>query len=279
MTDKIERFIKYISETGVSTNTKEAYGRDLRRLEAFCKTRGIIELTDLDAAELMQYIDELRLRGLSAATVSRTVASIRRFFAFALRQGYTFSDPSKLLKAPKVIRKTPMLLSEKEAKRIIAAVDVSSVKGLRDRAILELMLASGIGAGELLNLNTVDVELECRRLTVGKKKRALDIGKRTSKVLSAYAERRSELLTGNKDSGAFFLSCAGERLTRQGLYKLIHTCGINAGLDGVTPITLRHSFAVAALSHGKDANALRQMLGHATAAGVAEYRNLAVRDV
>lgn len=274
MTDKINEFIKYISETGVAANTREAYGRDLRQLAKYLEAKGITELTEIDAAVLLEYIDELKLSGKSAATVSRAAASVRRFFAFALMKGYTFSDPSELLKAPKVIRKVPMVLTEKDAKRIIAAVDTDTVKGLRDRAILELMLATGIGVGELLSLNTCDVDPANRRLIAGKMKRELDIGKRTNNALLAYAEARTRLLTGNKDCGAFFLSCAGERMTRQGLYKLIHACGVSAGLDGVTPFTLRHSFAVAALNHGKDVNALQKMLGHATAAGAAEYRNL-----
>ncbi len=278
MTDKVDEFIQYISETGVSANTIEAYGRDLRRLAEYLATKGITEPQYTDAAELVQYIEGLRASGMSAATVSRAAASIRRFFAFALRRGYAFTDPSTLLKAPKVIRKVPMILSEREARRIIAAVDTDTVKGLRDKAILELMLSTGIGAGELLSLNTDKVDLERRQLIVGKKERELDIGKRTNNALRAYAQVRGRLLTDSKDCGAFFISCAGDRMTRQGLCKLIHVCGLNAGLDGVTPLTLRHSFAVAALEHGKDINALQRMLGHATLAGVIEYKNLATRE-
>lgn len=274
MNDRIDEFVQYMKELGVSDNTREAYERDIKLLMRELKEEGVRELTDISSAELMQYIDGLNQKGRSTATISRTIASVRRFFAFTHSKGYTFSDPSEWLKAPKVIRKTPSVLSDKDMKRILTSIDISTAKGMRDRALLELIMTTGIGVSELIELQSECVNLEAQTISINRKERKLSLGKKITDTLKNYNEVREELLNGNADNGIFFVSCAGDKMSRQGLWKIIRLCGVNAGITNITPQMLRHSSAVSAMRHGKDANAVQRMLGHSTKTGALEYKNL-----
>ncbi len=274
-TDRISEFIEYISATGVSDNTKQAYERDLRIAKRYLDDNGVCELADIGSADLMQYIEYILDQGRSAATVSRNIASMRRFFAFTHSRGYTFSDPSELLKAPKVIRKTPDILSEKDIRRLIGTVDQESIKGIRDRAILELLAGTGISVSEILALDMEDVDLRTRMMFLGDEKRMIELSKKLCDILKKYMNVRHKLAADAAECEAFFLSCAGGRMSRQGLWKLIHLCGKNAGIENMTPKILRHSFAVAALKHGKDVSTVQKMLGHTSRTGTMEYRSLA----
>ena len=276
MNDRLNEFVQYIDELGVAANTKEAYERDIKLLMKELSEEGIHELTDISSAELMQYIDGLIEKGRSTSTISRIVASIRRYFAFTLSKGYTFSDPSELLKAPKVIRKTPDILSEKDMKRIISSIDTDTAKGVRDKALLELIMTTGIGVSELIALNTEDVDVASQTINIGvKTPRRLSLSKKTTDALKRYLGVRQELLGNVRDNGTFFLSCAGEKMSRQGLWKIIRICGNQAGIKDITPQMLKHSSAVSAMRHGKDVAAVQKMLGHATKAGILEYKSLA----
>lgn len=274
-TDRISEFIEYISETGVSNNTKQAYERDLRIIKRYLDDNGVCELADIGSADLMQYIEYILEQGRSAATVSRNIASMRRFFAFTHSRGYTFSDPSELLKAPKVIRKTPDILSEKDIRKLIGSVDQDSVKGIRDRAILELLAGTGISVSEVLALDTEDADLRARLMFLGDERRRIELSKKLCDILKKYLNVRHKLAADATECEAFFLSCAGGRMSRQGLWKLIHLYGRNAGIENMTPKILRHSFAVAALKHGKDVSTVQKMLGHASRTGTMEYRSIA----
>ena len=275
MTDRLSEFVQYIDESGVAANTREAYERDIRLLMRQLSADGVRELEDISSAELMQYVDGLSAKGKSTATISRTVASIRRFFAFTHSRGYTFSDPSEMLKTPKVIKKTPAILSDKDIKRIIMSVDTDTTKGIRDKAMLELIISTGIGATEILELTVSDVDLRSQTVSAGSKKRRVSISKRAADMLRAYDEVRDKLLNGQEDCGVFFLSCSGRRMSRQGLWKIIRAAGVDAGIDNITPQMLRHSFAVSALRHGKDVGTVQKILGHTTKAGALEYQSMA----
>lgn len=279
MTDRISEFIQYIEASGAASNTRTAYERDIRLLIRQLERDGVRELSDISSAELMQYIDELSAEGKSAATISRTIASVRKFFAFTHGRGYTFSDPSELLTTPKVIKKAPVILSEKEIKRVITSIDTSTPKGLRDKTMLELIMAIGISVSEIVELSCDDVDLNAQTILLGGDKRRVNISRKTTDSLRAYTEVRDKMLNGRKDCGAFFLSYVGKKMSRQGMWKTIRECGLNAGMDNITPQTLRHSFAVSALRHGKDAVSIQKMLGHATKVGVTEYQNIASAEL
>lgn len=276
ITAGINEFINYIDSTGVSENTRQAYARDLKQLSRKLSESGVYELADIGTADLMQYIETISAEGKSAATISRNIASMRRFFSYTHSKGYTFSDPSEILKAPKVIRKKPTVLSDKDIKRLLNVPDTSTAKGIRDKAMLEVLAATGISVTELIELGIDDVDLKSQCIYAGSKKRRIGFGKRTIDALKDYSRCRGRLMTGDtEDDGTYFLSCAGEQMTRQGFWKVIRRCGQDAGIDNLTPQIMRHSFAVAALRHGKDVATVQKLLGHTSRAGSLEYRSLA----
>lgn len=138
-------------------------------------------------------------------------------------------------------------------------------------------MSTGISVSEIIELKRADVDLKSQTINVGNKRR-INISKKTTDSLRAYTEVRDKLLNGHEDSEVFFLSYAGRKMSRQGLWKIIRACGANAGIDNITPQMLRHSFAVSALRHGKDAVSIQRMLGHTTKVGVTEYQNLAAAE-
>lgn len=277
ITAGINEFINYIDTNGVSVNTKQAYARDLKQLKERLAGDGVTELADVGSAQLMQYVDTLSAEGKSAATISRNVASMKKFFSYTHSRGYTFSNPAELLKAPKVIRKAPMILSDKDIKRLLNTPDPETAKGLRDRAMLELMAATGISVSELMSLKAEDVDLKQQFVTVGTNRRRITLGKRTNDALKAYSKARRRLIQeGKNDDGTYFLSCIGEQMTRQGFWKIVRGYGLDIGIENMTPQVMRHSFAVAALRHGKDVVTVQRLLGHASRAGSLEYRSIAV---
>ena len=154
--------------------------------------------------------------------------------------------------------------------------DTGTVKGIIDRAMLELITSTGIGATELTELRLQDVDMTSLSLFAGESHRSITISRKTAESLKNYLKVRKKLMRSNRtDCGAFFLSCAGERLTRQGFWKIVRGYGKKAGISEITPQILRHSFAVSALRHGKDAASLQKILGHSSKAGTLEYQNMA----
>ena len=276
MQESIRQFDIYIKESGVSDNTRQAYIRDVRQLKSFLEEHGHMILADVGEAELTEYIEMLHGSGKSAATISRSIASVRKFFSFTCVKGYTFSDPSADLKAPKVIRKSPSVISDREIRKLISVPDITTVKGIRDRAMLELITSTGIGATELTELRVEDVDLAALTVTVGSSRRSISVSKRSAEAMKSYMKVRKKLIgDAENDCGIFFLSCAGEKLTRQGFWKIVRTNGKKAGISEITPQILRHSFAVSALRHGKDAASLQRILGHSSKAGTMEYQSMA----
>ncbi len=274
MHNRLDEFISYIEEKGTAENTRQAYRRDLKALLTWLEERGITELSEVGEAELLEYAEEMEASGKSASTVSRNIASLRKFFAYTESMGYTYSDPSSALRAPKVIRKAPDVLSEKDIKRLLNAPDVTTDKGIRDKAILELMVATGLCVSEIIDIRTEDVDLASRVILVGADKRRIMISRKIIDYLKDYSKVRRQFVAAKEvDDGCYFVSCAGDRLTRQGFWKIIRTCGNSVGINGLTPKMLRHSFAVGMLRRGKDVLTLQKMLGHRSKAGSLEYQS------
>ncbi|MDO4961461.1 MAG: tyrosine-type recombinase/integrase [Eubacteriales bacterium] len=276
MASAFQEFEKYINEKVGSVNTRLAYLRDISHMFEWLKTQEVYDAADVNGALLMQYIELMEKDGRTSATISRNIASMKKFFGFTKSKGYTFADPAANIKSPKVIRKSPEILSEKDIKKLLAAPDVSTAKGVRDKAILELMASTGINTSEIIALKVGDVNFRTQTVKVEADGRVIEFGRKTMDHLKAYSKVRKQFLeAGRAGDRTYFLSCAGEKLTRQGFWKIVRTCGKMAGIDEISPKTLRHSFAVAALRHGKDAAFIQQMLGHSSKAGVQEYKSLA----
>ena len=275
MPEILVKFIEYMEQSGVSGNTRQAYQRDIRGLLAWLEEREIRELSSVTPADLQMYTELLEKEGKSAATISRNIASIKKFFAFAYRNGAVYSDSSAELHGPKVIRKAPSVLNQTEVRKLLGVPDTATRKGLRDKAILEMMVGTGMSVSEIVSLQNSDVDLPGRVVYAGEERRPITISRTAAASLKDYLKVRDSFIPDpSAMQDAFFLSCAGGQMTRQGLWKIIRTCGSKAGIRAITPQTLRNSFAVSVLRGGKDVSSLQKMLGHRSRSGSLEYQSL-----
>jgi integrase/recombinase XerD len=253
-------------ERGLSENTLLAYGRDVARLTAFAAGRGK-GVVDLDQGELSEFIGALRDEGLTARSVARTVHAVRGLYRFAVREGRLVADPMENLRPPRAFKPLPRHLSAVQVEALLTAPDVSRPLGLRDKAILEVLYATGLRASELVSLRVSDVDLEIGLVTCfgkGRKERIVPLGRVARKWVGRYlAEARPELARG-RALAALFVSLRGAKLTRMGLWGIVRRHAVTTGVERVlTPHVLRHSFATHLLERGADLRALQAMLGHA----------------
>jgi integrase/recombinase XerD len=257
-------------ERGLAENTLLAYERDLRALEAHAEARGR-SLVDLGQADLAEFVGSLRDRGLGPRSQARHLFAARGFYRFAMREGLVARDPTENLRPPKAFRALPRYLTPTQVETLLAAPDVTTPVGLRDRAVLEVMYATGLRASELTGLTTVGVDLELgvvRVLGKGRKERLVPLGRQARRWVKRYlAEVREDLVRGRgqgRPSPLLFLSSRGGRLSPAGLWGLVRRHAVAAGIEKVlTPHVLRHSFASHLLERGADLRALQAMLGHA----------------
>lgn len=254
-------------ERGLSERTLVAYGRDLALLERWAseRCRGLADLTQADLAE---FFGSLRDRGLSARSQARHVFSARGFFRFLLREGLAARDPTEHLRPPKSFKALPRALRASQVEALLAAPDVKTPLGVRDRAVLELMYATGLRASEVTGLETALLDLDlgvARVMGKGRKERLVPLGRKARDWVRRYlAEVRPALAAGARPAPFLFLSSRGGRLSPAGLWGLVRRHGVRAGVEKVlTPHVLRHSFATHLLEHGADLRALQTMLGHA----------------
>lgn len=275
MTAEIKGFVEYLKTVKeASDNTVISYQRDLNQLTAYLEGKGITEVGKVTKTSLNSYILDLEKDGKAAATISRELASIKAFFHYAFRQGMIRKDPSELIKAPKVEKKAPVILSLAEVNALLEQPGGVSPKEKRDKAMLELLYATGIRVSELTGLKLEDLNLKvgyivCRDRN---KERMVPFGKHVKEALTDYLEEaRSELLKGN-ESPWLFTNCNGKPMSRQGFWKLIKFYGEKAGIESdITPHTLRHSFAAHLVLSGADIRAVQAMLGHSDAATTQIY--------
>jgi integrase/recombinase XerD len=255
-------------ERGLAANTLLAYERDLRALEAHAGAGGRT-LVELGQADLAEFIGSLRERGLGPRSQARHLFAARGFYRFLLREGLVARDPTENLRPPKAFRALPRCLTPAQVEALLAAPDVTTPIGLRDRAILEVMYATGLRASELTGLTTVGLDLQLgvvRVLGKGRKERLVPLGREARRWVKRYvSEARGGLARApGRPSPLLFLSNRGGRLTPMGLWGLVRRHAVAAGLEKVlTPHVLRHSFASHLLERGADLRALQAMLGHA----------------
>lgn len=264
-------------ERGLAINTLAAYERDLARLRAFAQRRGRGVL-DLRQGDLADFIGALRSEGLAARSVARAVHAIRGLYRFAVREGLLVNDPMENLRAPKVFKGLPRYLTGQEVERLLEAPDTSAPLGLRDRAILEVLYASGLRASELIGLRREDLDLEVgllRCLGKGRKERLVPVGAVALEWVGRYlAEARGSLMRRGA-AAELFVNHRGGRLSRMGLWRIVRRHAVTAGVERkLTPHVLRHSFATHLLEHGADLRALQAMLGHADISTTQIYTHL-----
>jgi len=263
----VEDYLDHLRvERALSPRTLVAYGADLARLAAHAGRAGR-RVLDLHQSDLAELIGGLRAGGLSARSVARTVHALRGFFRFAVREGLVETDPMENLRAPRAFTALPRFLTAAQVDALLAAPDVATPLGLRDRAILEVLYATGLRASELTSLRAADVDMEVGIVTClgkGRKERLVPIGAEARRWVARYLEEVRPALAAGRGAPELFLGRGGRKLSHMGLWGLVRRHAVTAGVEAtLTPHVLRHSFATHLLERGADLRALQAMLGHA----------------
>lgn len=286
MEEAIQKFIKYLHKTKkASENTELSYRRDLMKLMNYLEESGVTDWRDVTETSLNSYILHLEEQQYAPSSVSRNIASIRAFFYYLLRRNLISGNPSDGLHPPKIEKKTPGILSVREVDRLLGMPDKDTPKGIRDRAMLELLYATGIRVSELISLHVSDVNLKIGYITCmdRTKERVVPFGSKARKALEAWlGEARPALLKG-VDSDILFTNMNGRMMSRQGFWKILKGYAQEAGIEGeITPHTLRHSFAAHLIENGADLKSVQEMLGHSDISTTQIYLNMNIgrmRDV
>ena len=278
MEKELDEFISYLKDVKkTSHNTELSYKRDIAKLEKYLQQMGLDEIRQVSATTLQNYILGMERSGSAAATVSRNIASIKAFFHFLFRKGYVTEDIAEDLKAPKIEKKLPEILTTDEVNRLLDQPRGSAPKDMRDRAMLELLYATGIRVSELINLNVSDVNLQvgyiiCRD---AKKERVVPFGAPAKRALSDYMKNARDLMLEDQSSDVLFTNCSGQPMSRQGFWKLVKYYARKAGITAdITPHTLRHSFAAHLVENGADLRSVQEMLGHSDISTTQIYANM-----
>ena len=279
----LEQYIMYLQNVKkTSANTVTAYKRDLTKLIQFLSERGFSDVSKISFTDLNSYILLLEKEGAATSSISRNVSTIKSFFLFLLRNRYIDNDPAQNLKAPKILKKAPRILTVEEIEVLLSLPD-DSPKGLRDKAMLELLYATGLKVTELieLKLNQVNSTLQYMRIHDKDRERVIPFGEFAKQALENYLENaRPILVSGIEDEEYLFLNYSGQPMTRQGFWKIIKNYGEQAGFDvGLTPHVFRHSFAAHMVENGADLKSLQELLGHSDISTTQVYSSFAHNGV
>ena len=264
------------TEKQASANTVSSYLRDVHQFAEVMVGKGL-DLTQVVTREVEDYANSLMKQGKSPATVTRSVASIKSFYTGMMVKGYVGGNPAKGVSPAKVERKLPQVLTSKEVELFLEQPECTDLKGYRDRAMLELLYATGIRVSELIeldvdNLNLPGGVLKC--FSKGKE-RIIPLYPAAIRALSEYINDVRPQLVDSVDDAALFVNMSGERMSRQGFWKLIKFYQEKAGIQkDITPHTLRHSFAAHLLENGADLRSIQEMLGHADISSTQIYSKL-----
>ncbi len=278
MEKELNEFIDYLKDVKkTSRNTELSYKRDIAKLEKYLISQGADELNKVSATTLQNYILLMEKSDLAAATVSRNIASIKAFFHFLFRKGYVSEDIAEDLKAPRIEKKLPEILTTDEVNRLLDQPKGSAPKDLRDRAMLELLYATGIRVSELINLNVSDINLQVGYIVCrdAKKERVVPFGAPAKRALADYLRNARDLMLEDQTSDVLFTNCSGQPMSRQGFWKLVKYYARKAGITAdITPHTLRHSFAAHLVENGADLRSVQEMLGHSDISTTQIYANM-----
>ena len=264
----IDQFISYLKdEKRLTGNSLDAYKRDIKAFEKYCLERGTDNLINVENTDVVAYLLHLSETGKSPSTSNRKLASIRAFYKYAMEKRLITVNPVSNVKAPKIERKEIEFLTVEEVEALLSMPGNKTPKQKRDKALLELMYATGIKVNELLAANVEDINLRIGFFTcpgtIGKA-RIVPIGRMARNAMEDYLENgRDQLLKNNPEERALFVNVYGERMSRQGLWKILKSYGKKAELeDKITPHILRNSFAVHMVQNGADLKSLQELLGH-----------------
>ncbi len=269
MEDQLKDYMHYmLVEKGLSQNTIVSYERDLKSyIKYLQKVEQISSLAEVTRLHIIGFLQGLKDANKSSKTIARHIASVRSFHQFLLRERVVERDPSVHIETPQGERKLPKVLSVAEVEALLDAPKQGGAFGLRDKAMLELLYATGLRVSELIQLDISDIHLTMgfvRCLGKGRKERIIPLGNLAIEAVGRYIERGRRELLGKNATDALFLNLRGERLSRQGFWKILKGMAKEARIEKeLTPHTLRHSFATHLLENGADLRAVQEMLGHA----------------
>ena len=279
MEREIESFISYLHNIKkTSPNTEVSYRRDLTKLRIYLEiTAGAPAVSEVTEDHLKKYIAYMERKKFKTSTISRAIASIKAFYHYLLKEGLVRADVSECLKAPKVERKTPDVLSVEEMEKLLAGPSGDSDKEIRDSAMLELLYATGIRVSELISLRVSDVNMHmgfviCRE---GDRERMIPFGNQVREALHRYLSSAREHMVTNEARDILFVNCSGTPMSRQGFWKLVKSYAKKAGITKhITPHTLRHTFAAHMVENGTDLKSVQEMLGHSDISTTYMYVNM-----
>jgi len=268
MNQYLDHFLNYLLvERGLSANTLDAYGRDLARYLDFLEKEGVVHPDGIAPPQVLRFLARLKEAGLSARSRARSLVSLRMFHKFLLAEKIATVNPTSRVEAPRSMQALPHTLSPAEVERLLAAPTGEEAFACRDRAMLDLLYATGLRVSELVGLKLEDLQIEVGYLFAfgkGSKRRIVPMGETAIHELRRYLAEGRPFLERETSSPHLFLNRSGKGLTRQGFWKIIKRRAREAGINkNITPHTLRHSFATHLLENGADLRAVQTMLGHA----------------
>ncbi|WP_454191880.1 site-specific tyrosine recombinase XerD [Paenibacillus sp. Marseille-Q7038] len=286
----VQPYMDYLQEDkGSSVSTLESYKRDIEQFIGYMIREqhmdADVEASEITRTHIVLYLSYLKKEGKAASTIARNVVSLRSFFHYLMFKGLVSKDPTYHLDSPKTEKSPPKILSISEVDRLLSIPDPSVPSGLRDKAMLELLYATGIKVSELVHLNVEDLNTQLKYVRTGRdsaKERVIPVTGIAARATTEYLESaRSKLLREHIDEQALFVNTNGSRLTRQGIWKMIKKYAEEAGLagEGITPHTLRHSFAAHLLENGADLRSVQEMMGHADISTTQIYNQVVKRNM
>lgn len=263
---------------GLSAHTVKGYRADLVQLQGYVETELGVDLLAVDPLALRAFLADLHRRGTARSSVARKLAAIRTFFRFLTREGRITRNPARLVSTPRVNKKIPPRLEEAEVERLLESPDATRPLGRRDRAMLELLYATGLRVGELVGLDRADCDLATRLVRVmgkGGKERIVPFGEPAADAIESYARDRARLVRLGAGTDALFLNARGGRLTARSVRRLLDGYLRQTALQSsLSPHSLRHAFATHLLEHGADLRSIQELLGHESLSTTQKYTHL-----
>lgn len=267
MEREIDEFITFLHVVKKTTlNTELSYRRDLLKLQKYLQMQGIQSTKDITTTVLNSYILDLEKHGFAVATISRNIASIKAFMQYLIRKGKGSESVLQVLKSPKVEKKAPEILTKEEMFCLLEQPDLKTNKGIRDRAMLELLYATGVRVTELVSLKVSDVNLKLDYITCRdiERERSIPLGREACLALERYLKAVRPAMCKGNNKDLLFFNCSGSAMSRQGFWKLVKHYAKRAGImSDITPHTIRHSFAAHLVENGAELKVVQEMLGHA----------------
>lgn len=278
MTSQYTEYIEYLKNVKKSSdNTLQAYVRDLKKFLDYAEANKLKDFSDVTVDDVSDFKTHLNTIGLSPASVSRSLSALRSLFQYLISQSIVEHNPAREIPNDKFEKKGPQVLTAKEIETLLAQPNTSDIKGKRDKAMLELLYATGIKVSELISLNVDDVNLQLSfvRCGEGEKERFVSLYPLALHALTVYLDSARKLLVLHPSEKALFVNVQGERMTRQGFWKILKSYAESAKIQkDITPHTLRHSFAAHLLENGADIHDIQEILGHSDISSTMRYAQL-----